>query len=563
MPITNIVILLFILAMMYMGSVQGLFSSFLHLLVVVAAGSIAFGVWEPLTLGLLMKYIPVMAWTVGLLLPFALALLIFRVATDKLVPTNVHFLPIMNTLFGAGFGFLSGVLTAGIAILGLSFLPFGTDLGGYAPYAFGSGGSVDRTDSKLWLPVNDVASNFYNMLSRGAFSTRTPLAEYQPELASQASLVRLRDENVSIVASPDAVKVTGLYIQDATSLTGASPATALALGEIFKRPGYKLVLVETEWTRTQGTFDGDRYLRLPSSHIRLITRAIANEKSITTLADPIGFAKGGEGESRVLYIFDSDGVNAFGTDPANTFTWVFLVPAEQQPRFLLARHLRLSLPDDEGTERDAEKVLVALGAPPASPAQDTDDGDDAQGPTKVGDRTGTRAGTYALDIEISNKFKAISKNYTSGLTLGDGVILEGSGSSRKTPSNIGQRVRVDAFDIPELDRMVRITIKPDMASSLFGRSVASAAALQPIFLTDSKGKKWQISAYVWRKENGDQEFYFDAFQPIQNAKQLPIGKMGKDDELFLYFSISVGTELVSYDIGSSTSQDLEPPLIVE
>ena len=57
MPITNLVIILFVLAMIYMGTVQGLFSSFLHLMVVIAAGALAFAVWEPLTLGLLMKHI--------------------------------------------------------------------------------------------------------------------------------------------------------------------------------------------------------------------------------------------------------------------------------------------------------------------------------------------------------------------------------------------------------------------------------------------------------------------------------------------------------------------------
>lgn len=576
MPVTNIVIVLFILVMIYWGSVQGFFSSFLHLMLVIAVGSIAFALWEPITLGLLMKYIPLMAWTVGLLVPFALLLLIFRMVTDKFVPTDMNFMPIINTIFGAACGFFSGVLTAGIAIIGLGFLPFGADMGGFQPYSIGGGGVILETGGKLWVPVHTIAWNVYSGLSGGAFSTRTPMAEYMPELDVQMSLVRVRPDNVSIVAVPQAVEVTGAYIVDTAALTDASPATAEALGPDFKKPGYKLVMIDTQWSKVEGTVDGDRALRLPASQVRLVTKSNDPDRKAIELVGPVGFTKP-KGDGRVFYPFDSDGVVAFATAPTSSFSWVFLVRADQQPRFPMIRKLRLELPGEDQITTDADEVLAALGTPQAPEPEEGDDtadvgpGDAPRGPTVIGDRNGIRAGTYALDLKITSKLpgRAISKNASSGLSIGtndknEAVIQTGStGSARKTSGSVGRRSRVSGFDVPAHEAMVRIRIEPDQAVSLFGSARASAAALNPIFLEDTDGNKWFVSAWVWLKESKDKEIHYDAFSTIRSAKQLPISQMNEGDEFYLYFTVTKPVELVSYNIGNVTDQPFEPPLKVE
>ncbi len=574
MPITNIVIILFILAMVYMGTVQGLFSSFLHLMVVIAAGTLAFAVWEPLTLSLLLKYVPVLAWTLGLLVPFGLILLILRMVSDKLVPGNAQFPGIANLLLGGACGMLSGMLTAGIAVIGIGFLPFGPDMGGFQPYSVGPGGVIQPTGSKLWVPVNSIASNFYGTLSRGAFSTRTPLAEYKPELALQMSLTRVRPDFVSIVAAPDAVKVTGAYIADVSTLTDASLAIVEALGSKFKQPGTQLVIVDTDWSTVKYTVDGDRALRLPAAHVRLITKSTESGSKDVELAGPIGFAKP-IGDGRVFYSFDSESQMAFTTAPNSTFAFVYLVPADQKPLFPQVRFLRLEMPEADQIVTNPAEVLAALGSPEAPKAEPEDATADAgtrdhsQNTTTVSDRTGMRAGTYVLDLEITNRLPiTISKNTISGLSISNAdsgaVITSGStGSARKPTGSIGGRNKIVGFDIAPHEAMVRVKITGDQNSSIFGAGLSSAAALNPIFLEDTQGNKWFVTAWVWKKENKDQEIHFDAFNTLRSAKQTPISRMGDKDEFYLYFSVTKPATITRYSIGDVSSQDFEPPLVVK
>jgi len=567
MPIVNIVIILFLLAMAYMGSIQGLFSAFLHMMLVVAVGTITFAIWEPVTFGLVMGMIPQFAWTIGLIVPFAILLLIFRMVSDKLVPANMNFAGIVTSLGGATCGFVSGVLTAGIVLIGLGLMPFGPDLGGFQPYSVAGRGMVmPNEDGQLWVPVHSIAFNFYSGLSGGAFSTSTPMHSHMPDLDAQISLVRLRGENGSMVASPKAVEVAGLYVQDTTALTDASPATATTLGSDFTQPGNQLVLVDTTWSLAESTYDGDRAIRISAPQVRLGTRLAGQAGGKTQLVGPVAFVKV-EGDSRVLYPFDSDGVTAFGIGQSDTFAWVFLVPADQEPTFLFVRKLRLNLPKDSEINSDPQEVLAVLGAPLMPKSKGSGElaskGETPGGPTKIGAREGFRAGSYALDITIDNTFKPINKNTTSGLTIEGAEVRSGKGTARKAPTSIGQRNRVNAFEVPGHKLMVKVKIGPDKAFSLLGSAMKSAAELNEILLKDSRGDSWYVSAYVWVKENGDQEIKFDDIQKIRNAKLLPINQMGPKDELYLYFAVNKGTQLVSYQIGKEMTQDFEPPLVVQ
>ncbi len=572
MPVTNIVIVLFVLGMAYFGSVYGLFSAFMHLMVVIAVGAISFAVWEPLTLGLLMKYVPPMAWALGLILPFGVLLLVFRMVVDKMVPRDAQFMPMVSTLLGAACGAVSGILTAGVVVIALGFMPFGADMGGFQPYSVGAGGVVQPTGGKLWIPVHRIASNFFTGLSAGAFSTSTPMAEYMPDLDVQMSLLRARPDNVSIVASPDAVDVTGAYIVDADALTDASPALGAALGPNFTRPGYKLIMVDTAWTKVEGTVDGDRKLRVPASHVRLVTKSNAADDQSTEMLGPAGFtvSKGGVKE---FYPFDSGGVQADSPAPAN-FSWVFLVPEDKTPRFLMVRKLRLELPEQDDIITTPAEVLAALGAPPVPQAEGDDATADAAGgggpggATGVDENTGIDAGTYAIDVEISTRLpQTISKNASTGLsftTVKDKAFVDdgSTGQSRKTAGNIGSRSRVSAFHVPSHEAMVRVRIDFDKGNSIYAGGMSSAAALNEIFLKDIDGNRIYVSAWVWKKEDKSQDIHYDAFQTLRNAKQLPITRMNKGDEFYLYFNVTRPAVLVSYNIGGEAEQRFEPPLKV-
>jgi len=189
--ITNLLILVFVgLAALWFSN-QGLFSALLHLVVTLCAGAIGFGLWEPLTLNYLLDRMPEYAWGVGLLVPFAVALLLLRTAVDWLVPGNVKFHNLVDSIGGGAVGVVNGMLAGGLLILGLQFVG-NFALGGYQPYARSVDGAIERTQ-KLWIPVDDFAGSVFTGLSAGAFQPLDgkTMPVYQPNIIEAAGTFRL------------------------------------------------------------------------------------------------------------------------------------------------------------------------------------------------------------------------------------------------------------------------------------------------------------------------------------------------------------------------------------
>ncbi|MFG0274722.1 MAG: hypothetical protein ACF8QF_06665, partial [Phycisphaerales bacterium] len=84
----NIGVILFVLFIAYLWTQQGLFSAFLHFVCTLIAGAIALAVWEPLVYGVFLGMRQDLAWSLGLIVPFLVSLVVLRLASDKLIPNN-------------------------------------------------------------------------------------------------------------------------------------------------------------------------------------------------------------------------------------------------------------------------------------------------------------------------------------------------------------------------------------------------------------------------------------------------------------------------------------------
>ena len=140
----NLLLTAFILGMGYMWLSYGLFSAFIHLIAVICAGALALAIWEPFTLGVLMDLNAHLAWGVGLLAPLGILLLLIRVGTDKAVPDGIKLPRLVDTIGGAVFGLISGVLTAGLIVIGLGFLPLAPGTIGVRSYEIGRASCRER-----------------------------------------------------------------------------------------------------------------------------------------------------------------------------------------------------------------------------------------------------------------------------------------------------------------------------------------------------------------------------------------------------------------------------------
>ncbi|MEX0655905.1 MAG: CvpA family protein [Phycisphaeraceae bacterium] len=564
--IANLVVIAFVVLMAYYWYTQGLFSAFLHLVAVVVAGALAFAFWEPAAYFLLGtgRTASHFAWGVSLVGLFFIMLSIIRLSLDRLVPGNVQFPNLLNLVAGAVCGLASGILTAGIMVIGLGFLPMQADLAGYQPYAVGPVGNIERTDDRLWLQVDDMAAGFFTRLSTGTFApfgSETTLASHRPELAAQAAIFRLSyDQNASLVAAPDGVAVERLFEHNLPSEDLADDLVD-ALGPDAGQNGRKLVVVETSLDRegAVGTYDADGTARIPPTQVQLITLERDGGRTRLHRHNPVAFAKNDVASgTRRLHPFATDRVVAYTSDAQATFAWTFVPPAHEEPQFLLFRQLRIPLAD-QALVGDADRLVAALGRPvePVVEDEDADDDDDQARSAPVGERDGTPAGNAATEIQQTNALpNAVSKNHIRNLQTQGNNILSGRASVDRHTGRLSDNTRVDGIHHPSHVRMVRLQVEVDQARSLLGASRAAAASLGGVTLEDHRDRRHEPIGYVWLKANGEQEIAVDLTNPIRSARQLPLSNMRSDDELYLYFTVSPGLTITRYWVGPETSQEV-------
>lgn len=556
--IANILILIFLLATIYWYATQGLFTALIQLVLVICVGSMAFAIWEPLVVGLLIHRMPSLAWGLGLLGPFAVILILVRFGIDRLVRGNVQVPHLANIFAGGLLGLFIGILTAGIAMIGIGFLPVGVSIGGYQPYTVTLNGQVqDNPDSGLWISVDTMAAGVMTSLSRGSLSTSKPLAHYLPELAKQSAMYRMKpDPNALTTAMPGSIEIQNVFTSPVAGVE-LPEMTADLLGPQFENTANKLVLIDTKWIATAGTFDPDGALRLPPTQVRLITHTSHAGRITTNVYEPIGYSQVNPLTSQRKYRpFNSAASQVFGTQQNELVALAYIVPADAEPAFLMTRRLRLDLP--EGKEQADE--LVRLMGKYEKPVTADGGGDDGGNDGTVGPRDGVAAGHAAEGVAVSNELpEAFSRNWASGLSYNsDTAILSGRGTAKRKPHRINRNVRIDQIYCPPHRKMVRLLIDHDRAKSLPGAARTAAASLQGIWLKDERGNDWFPTAYVLLRSNRDQRVDVRDFStPIRSARELPMDEMAPGDELYLYFPVPNNTVIKSYHIGNTTKQDVE------
>ncbi|MFI4917018.1 MAG: hypothetical protein ACIAS6_11005 [Phycisphaerales bacterium JB060] len=216
--------LLGVLVFTWVWVIRGFFSAFLHLLCVLAAGAIAFAVYEPLMMLMLTKapgrgigtILRDTAHGVSLGLSFAIALTLLRVIVDKAVPNNLKFNDNVEYV-GAGIcGLGTGIITVGFILMSLGMMRFGPDkpVQGlvFTQEGGGARGSVVRNTSPFRPYVDEWTAELYGWMSRGTLATSQPLAKWHPSFHEVGSAMRTTFAGQSRNASrPDEFEVIQWY----------------------------------------------------------------------------------------------------------------------------------------------------------------------------------------------------------------------------------------------------------------------------------------------------------------------------------------------------------------
>jgi len=561
--IANILLLFFLGLMAYWwGFVQGLFSSFVHLVAVIVAGALAFSLWEPTAHYFLNSgtFATPGAWGLSLLSLFLIFLIVIRGTANKLVPKNMDFGSITNMVGGGCLGLLSGILTTGVTIIGLQLMPVSSVIGGYEPYVLDEEGKVTpNSGSILLLKVDHVAARFYSMLSGTVFYAGDPMAQYRPDMTTAAGTFRLgmdQDQNASLVAAPQSVEVTNLATHP-TPVPELDPNLADAVGENAAEAGYQFVVVNvtatSEQGRGRGTYDGDSTLRLRPSQVQLISWNERAGRIDTQLHALRAFVRTSDVTGEKLFrpiLNPATVVNS--VVPTEEIGCVFVVPLEQSPKFLLVRHLRLAIPDVDPQRHTPEMVRYEAGAYVTAFAG-RDPTDDSASVPKT------------LEVALTNNVpKSFSSNYAPALKF-EKVHKRNqivSGQERIAPHRISpfeNKVLVSQIYTPTHLAAVRVIIQEPQRELVFGNlfTVTRAHLLQRVIVVDEHGGEWEPIGYILHHANGAQEISFDPLNRIRAAENLPIKEMkDRRDKLYLYYQVKRGTRLAEFRVGTTYQQTL-------
>lgn len=534
----NLLVIAFIALIAYWWANQGLLSSILHFACVLCAGVLAFAGWEPVAEILLgQKWAQPYAFGVALLGPFALYLLVLRVAADKLAPDNLNFPHAVNLTLGGAVGAASGVLTVGISLIGVGHLHSSREILGVA-------GASRQTDTRgqpnvnvqgLWLPAHLWTASTFAWLSEGSMSpslSNATLATMQPKLGQQAlGLFRDTYERsgriARTVAAPDSIKITGVALVSDYQSEGLQSSFPAYIVGVRLEPG--------------ATTEGQGFA-ISASQMRLIG---ASAGLSTPVAYPVGWWQPNAVGAWNFRLFD-DVKNFISNETAGTTNLdIALIyradAAGSNPRFLHAMGQRLPLGKIEQTTLlVARKLLGGSGAavtvPNDLPPVGADDLaiNDSVMPASID--LNNLGGTMTTAPDTNLLFTGEGYYQSGGFMGNKGVIVKGIWSPPKT-------------------RVMRLNLSRGSNSLDFWNDRSKlreeAGENAQLALVDDLGQTYFPIGYIWAEKSGQKTvtiklqregtYYTIGSFPSQASKT--------KDTLHALFTPAVGRTIVGIRLG--------------
>lgn len=591
----------------YMWSIKGFFSSFLHMLCVIVAGAVAFGVWEPVSLMLLnsapqkglLSSVGGNAWALGLVLPFVVTLVVIRVIMDKSVKANLAQTTLVNYIGGGVCGLVSGVITVGILVISLGAVRYSdSTMGmGYKPIDYTSeratGGGSLVYNHALLVPADKLTAILYSHLSLAAFSASEPLAKWHPDptIEGPSSRITYDNGNARNTAKPNEVTYKGMYIIGADDAT--TPTTDL-LGDAFQAVPQKYVDVAGR-SVAQGKLVGVKFELQPNAkestgqhmiapgQLRLLVQPVDASGNWTGGPSwnifPIALvsqADGSDAKSFGRWRFEAEGVfvSSVGGGSSAVMAAEFIVPPDVKPLALYVKGVRLRLdelkeePQRIGSTamRDAQirtgtlLETISLGDLDKSKAFEVDD-----------EEFGSQGGTQM--IVLSNRLgrEAFQSSQKRDLSLNDDKdIVSGHGTwspaEVSRTRDISAALKVDRFAVPSGTVMVQINVSAQSRASLLGSVGSDSSPKDPFYIIDTAGTPYQAVGYIYKDRERYDIHYFpgDPLGGMSDLDGVPgLASVRDDQELRLLFLVSTGVDMKSFAIGNAVVFDLKTPRRME
>jgi uncharacterized membrane protein required for colicin V production len=603
--IFNLIVVGLVLGLAYAWTVRGFFSAFLHLVCVLVAGALAFAVWEPaahLLIGLspergFLSFIESAAWGVGLIVPFAVFLLLLRLVTDKVVAANLRNSTAADYAGGAVCGLAVGVVTTGVFVIGVQGLRLPTNMG-YRPVWFTEDraagvGSLVETD-RLWIPADRLTAALYRGLSEGSMSAPQSLDKWYPNLESAAFAARITpgDGAGRNIIAPDDFRIVRTYTVGtpdrpvaADELLGESgSATPQRIVDVKgRRPGQdgapgKGVLmgfvIEFQPAAKERGKRGGQVI-VSNGQVQLIARDGSAGESIT-LFPVAAISENANADGRLgRWKFDANDVfiSSVGGQSQALFGFEFLVPEGYTPIGLSVRQSRTTeLPEPTVFESTAQRDLritsggIFRAGPDERPQRELDrtnavvvDGasiTSRSGPASdSGVRIGNSLGTIVASQTARSRVQLTEEN-----TIADGNAKFLPDEVGRSNAPTGRNMRVDSFEVGRNQVMVQIDVSPGMPASFVADAARLAPTDQPLVLIDDRGNEYQAIGYIYE----DREIFevrYTLGNTLAGIEATPPLSTARDDQkLVILFVATSGAKIEDFATGDIVLIDFDAPL---
>ena len=546
----NILVIAFIALIAYWWSNQGLFGAVLHLLCVLCAGVLAFATWEPITRLALLGPLPGLApyaWGIGLLLPFCFYLFLLRLAADKLAPDNVNFPHLANLIGGGLFGALAGLLTIGIALIGVGHIHSTSRLmefgGVVRTGGKGAANGQPSVESSLWVPAHRMAASTFGILSNGAMSPTlsTPtLASYHPRLADDA-LGLFRDgfsrngRLAKVAALPGSITLENFaFVND--------PAFKIGM---LSGPAYVAELKLTRGASTEG-----QMIVVSAAQVKLVG---TNADSTTGVAHPLIWGQRGPNGGRVICAFEDKTAYAASAPSEEELLVSFAFPATPitavgVPAFIEILGQRLDVgrfSQQPAVAALAGKALIFAGSGGGSSGLNIDPTAKKMRPS---DLTMNRTVAPAsIDLNSLNGLETDpdAKQY---LSSGRADFTRGGFRGSKT-------LNVKGISCPVGSSVLRLDISRGISAvDVWGEKRTAAGENAPLQLMDEQGQVYTAIGFIHVQETGEKLVTIDLRpeQGMQRIDMFPSLSQASGDKLYAIYRLPIGKKIVAAMLGSET-----------
>ena len=584
--ILNIIVVILVLSIGYAWMNRGIFNAMLHTLCALAAGAIAFAVWEPLSVMLVnaspergfFSFLEGAAWGVSLVIPFVVAFILLRVISDKVVPNNIKNSRLVDYIGGAAFGLVTGIISIGILVIGVGNMRLPTNFLGYQPLWYSAdratgAGSLVKTD-KLWIPVDSLVATVYGKLSNGAMSTSQPLAYWYPELrltgfASRVSpegaarnAMRIKDFNMrgTYTVGPD----EGAQMSELLKLDGNSTQRyvdinnePVSTGKLY---GY---VIEFEAGAKERGEKGAGQLIISNGHVRMLveksdgsTETIFPAAVISESSNPGEFGR---------WRFDANDVYVSSTGGSSKVPmgFEFVVPSGSTPVALYVKNLRVDtaeLPKPVNYRTTSRRDLSVR-----SGAILKGKGDEVTYNTQNA-VTVSGTDTYANLVTTSPRMLEVLAISVArrGLTVdddnevvgGQGTYLVEEAGRRNAPTS--KNLRVERYGVGPGQTLIKLDVSAGTPFGFLSTPVQTAPLDQPLRLLDTNGNEYEAIGYEYI-DNTNYEVRYTRGSTLTGIEDTPSLSTTRDDQkLLILFIVTKGVEIDRFVIDDMVIAKFSP-----